>query len=37
MIKDKKVKIKRIFINYSYFKECIRWVYKEVDEERIAK
>ncbi len=33
MIKNKKVKIKRIFINYSYFKKCIRRVYKEIDKE----
>ena len=33
MIEDKKVKIKRIFISYLYFKEYIRRIYKEVDEE----
>ncbi len=37
MIKDKKMKIKRIFISYFYFKKCIRWMYKKVDEERITK
>ncbi len=37
MIKDKKVKIKRIFVNYFYFKECIRQIYEEVDEEWIAE
>ncbi len=33
MIKDKKVEIKRIFINYLYFKKCIRRIYKEVNKE----
>ncbi len=37
MIEDKKIKIKKIFINYSYFKECIKRVYKEVDEEWTIK
>ncbi len=37
IIEDKKVKIKRIFVNYSYFKKCIRRVYKEVDEEWTAE
>jgi len=33
MIEDKKMKIKRIFISYLYFKKCIRQIYKEVDKE----
>ncbi len=37
MIKDKKLKIKRIFFNYFYFKKYIRRVYKEVNKEQIAE
>jgi len=33
IIKDKKIKIKRIFINYFYFKKCIKRIYKEVNKE----
>ena len=37
MIENKKNKNKRIFINYLYFKECIRQIYKRVNEERITE
>ncbi len=37
LIEDKKEKIKRIFASYSYFKKCIRQIYKEVNKEQTAK
>ncbi len=33
MIENKKVKIKRIFVSYFYFKKYIRRIYKEVNKE----
>ncbi len=37
LIKDKKEEIKKIFASYSYFKKCIRQIYREVNKEWTAK